>query len=102
MGNIQILQAVAKGTLVIETKNSTRHIKEVMLVPDLDKNLLSVGQMLEHEYFLLFRDDKVEIFKDRSLERHVVVVQMTGNICFPLIMKDIMPSALKAIAEEDS
>ncbi|KAI5340827.1 hypothetical protein L3X38_020101 [Prunus dulcis] len=32
-----------------------RYIKEVMLVPGLDENLLSVGQMVEHGYYLVFQ-----------------------------------------------
>lgn len=46
MGNGQIIQATEEGTLVIETRNGTRHIKEVMLVPELDENMLSVGQIM--------------------------------------------------------
>ena len=57
MGNGPIVQASAKRTLVIETKRGIRHIKKVMLVPGLDENLLSVGQMMQHGYFLLFGDD---------------------------------------------
>lgn len=44
MENRRIVQAIAKGTLVIETKNGTRHIKDVMLVPRVDENLLSVDK----------------------------------------------------------
>ncbi|XP_048422287.1 uncharacterized protein LOC125469237 [Pyrus x bretschneideri] len=79
IGNGQIVQASRKGTLMIETKKGTRHIKEVMLVSGLDENLLSVGQMMQHGYFLLFGDDQVEIFEDTSLESHVVTIQITCN-----------------------
>ncbi|KAM1808399.1 hypothetical protein ACFX11_031293 [Malus domestica] len=73
-----------------------------MLVLGLDENLLSVGQMMQHGYFLLFGDDRVAIFEDRSLESHVVTIQMTGNRCFPLLMKDMNGSALKASIEGDA
>ncbi|CAL8993143.1 unnamed protein product [Prunus brigantina] len=43
MGTGDLVQAIGKGTLMIETKSGPRHIKEVMLVPGLDENLLSVG-----------------------------------------------------------
>ncbi|KAM1185510.1 hypothetical protein ACFX2G_015112 [Malus domestica] len=79
MGNGQIVQAIEKSTLVIETKNKTRYIKEVMLVPGLDENLLSVSHVVQHVYFLLFVDDMVAIFEDRQLEHHVVTMQITGN-----------------------
>ncbi|KAM1734190.1 hypothetical protein ACFX11_019714 [Malus domestica] len=37
MENGQLVQAIAKETLVIETKRGVKYIKEVMLVPGLDK-----------------------------------------------------------------
>ncbi|XP_068312425.1 uncharacterized protein [Pyrus communis] len=67
MGNGQLVEATGKGTLVLETKGGRRFIKDVILVHVLDENLLSVGQMIAHGYFLLFGDDMVEIFDDRSL-----------------------------------
>ncbi|KAM2173651.1 hypothetical protein ACFX1R_038467 [Malus domestica] len=67
MGNGQLVEATGKGTLVLETKGGRRFIKDVILVPGLDENLLSVGQMIAHGYFLLFGDNMVEIFDDRSL-----------------------------------
>lgn len=57
--------------------------------------------MLEHRYSLLFGDDKVGIFEDRCLESHVVMAQMTRNRCFPLIVVDMMPFALKATTTKD-
>lgn len=64
MGNGDIVKAVGRGTLIIEPKKGRRHIKEVIL--GLDKNLLNVGQMMEHRYFLLFSGKVVEIYDDRS------------------------------------
>ncbi|CAN6718679.1 unnamed protein product [Malus baccata var. baccata] len=55
------------GTLVIDTKKGKRYIREVMLVPGLAENLLSVGQMTKHRYFLVFYDYKGENFYDRTL-----------------------------------
>lgn len=62
--------------------------------------ILSVGQIIQHGYFL-FGDDMVAIFEDRQLEHHVVTVQMTRNICFPLLMKDMNIVATKAVVEEN-
>ena len=42
-----------------------------MLVSGLKENLLSVGQMMEHEYFLIFGDNKAEIYNDCSLSNLV-------------------------------
>ncbi|KAI5338053.1 hypothetical protein L3X38_017324 [Prunus dulcis] len=53
MGIGETVQVAGKGTLVIETKTGRKHIQEVMLVPGLEENLLSVGQMMEHGCFSL-------------------------------------------------
>ncbi|CAL8166844.1 unnamed protein product [Prunus armeniaca] len=100
MGTGDLVQATGKGTLVIETKSGPRHIKEVMLVPGLDENLLSVGQMIEHGYFLLFGDSIVEIYDDKSLKHLVTKVPMTGNRCFPLPLQYANAVAMKATIKE--
>ncbi|XP_021834162.1 uncharacterized protein LOC110773958 [Prunus avium] len=51
MGTGDLVQAVGKGTLVVETRKGRRYINEVLLVPGLNENLLSIGQMLEHGYY---------------------------------------------------
>ena len=43
MGSRDLVQATGKGTLVVETQHGKSYIKEVLLVPSLDENLLSVG-----------------------------------------------------------
>ncbi|VVA31237.1 PREDICTED: Retrovirus-related Pol poly from transposon, partial [Prunus dulcis] len=57
MGTGDLVQSIGKGTLAIEMKGVTRYIKEVMIVPGLDENLLSVGQMIEHGHWLVFGDN---------------------------------------------
>lgn len=52
VGTGVLVEVEGKGTLIIETIKGRRYIKEVMLVPGLAENLLSVGQMTEHGYFL--------------------------------------------------
>ncbi|KAI5348626.1 hypothetical protein L3X38_001513 [Prunus dulcis] len=43
MGTRELVQASGKGTLLIELKDGPRYIQEVMIMPGLDENLLSVG-----------------------------------------------------------
>ena len=85
-GRWEHVKATARGTLVINTKKGRRCIREVMLVPGLDENLLSVGQMMEHGYFLLFGGTVVEIYDDRSLSNLVTKVEVK-NRSFPLVLK---------------
>ena len=43
MGTGDLVQSIGKGTLVMEMKGVTKYIKEIMIVPGLNENLLSVG-----------------------------------------------------------
>jgi hypothetical protein len=80
----QLVEVTAKGSLVVETKMGKKYIKEVMLVPGLKENLLSVGQMIEHGYYLVFGDHKVEIYNDSSYSNLIAKIQMRGNRSFPM------------------
>jgi hypothetical protein len=102
MGSGDLVQATGKGTLVVETQYGKRYIKEVLLVPELDENLLSVGQMMEHGYYILFGGNKAVIFDDESLNNVIAIVIMGGNRCFPLSLESITPAARKASVTEDS
>jgi len=79
MGSGDLVQVTGKGILVVETQHGKRYINEVLLVPSLDENLLSVGQMMEHGYYILFGGNKAVIFDDESLNNVVAIVIMGGN-----------------------
>ncbi|CAL8075090.1 unnamed protein product [Prunus armeniaca] len=76
-----------------------RYVKEVLLVVGLKDNLLSVGQMMEHGYVLIFGANKVEIYDDSSLSNLVAKVQMKGNRSFPLKLHTTLQVALRANVE---
>ncbi|KAM2916321.1 hypothetical protein FF1_045250 [Malus domestica] len=95
MGDGNIVKATGRGTLVINTKKGRRCIREVMLVPGLDENLLSVGQMMEHGYFLLFEGTVVEIYDDKSLSNLVTKMEVK-NRSFPLVLKYLEEVAKRA------
>ncbi|CAL2255037.1 unnamed protein product [Prunus armeniaca] len=96
MGTGQLVDVLGKGSLVVDTKMGKRYIKEVMLVSGLKENLLSVGQMMEHGYFLIFGDSKADVYDDGSLSNLVARVQMKGNRSFPLNLHTELQVALKA------
>ncbi|CAL2227660.1 unnamed protein product [Prunus armeniaca] len=47
----ELVDVAGMGTLVIDTSKGRKYIKEVMYLPELKENLLSVGQMDEHSYY---------------------------------------------------
>lgn len=85
----------------MDTKHGKIYINEVMLVPGLDENLLSVGQMMEHVYYVLFGGNMAIIFDDYNLENMVAKVIMAGNKCFPLSLESITFVARKASIKEE-
>ncbi|KAL6315072.1 hypothetical protein AAG906_030925 [Vitis piasezkii] len=53
LGNGEVVQAKGKGTIAISTKRGTKIVTNVLYIPDLDQNLLSVAQMLRNGYVSL-------------------------------------------------
>ncbi|CAN6570976.1 unnamed protein product [Malus baccata var. baccata] len=96
MGTGQLIEVIGKGNLVVETKMGRRYIKEVMLVPGLKENLLSVGQVMEHGYFLVFGGTTTVVYDDNSMLNLVAKIPMKGNRSFPLKLQPKMQIALKA------
>ncbi|KAM1839849.1 hypothetical protein ACFX14_014633 [Malus domestica] len=79
MGTGELVNEVGKGELMVATKQGKRYIKEIMLVPGLKENLLSVGQMMEHGYYLVFGGIEVRIYEDFTCSNLVVKIPMKGN-----------------------
>ncbi|XP_048431181.1 uncharacterized protein LOC125473010 [Pyrus x bretschneideri] len=49
-----LVNVAGMGSLEIETNRGRKYIREVMYLPGLKENLLSIGQMDEHGYYLMF------------------------------------------------
>lgn len=47
LGNGSVVESKGKGTVMVETDKGTRLIHDVLLVPSLKENLLSIGQMMD-------------------------------------------------------
>ncbi|XP_062089469.1 uncharacterized protein LOC133796003 [Humulus lupulus] len=84
IGNGDFMEAVGKGTIVIDTKKGKRYINDVLLVPNINQNLLSVGQMVEKGYFLHFEGDSYTIYDKQDKSFEIAKIKMKENICFPL------------------
>ena len=54
LGNWDIVQAKGKGIIGVSTRRGTKTITNVLYIPELDQNLLSVAQMLRNGYKLFF------------------------------------------------
>jgi hypothetical protein len=56
IGNGDYISAKGKGTIAIATNSGTKTISDVLYVPDIDQNLLSVGQLIEKGFKVTFED----------------------------------------------
>jgi len=75
IGNEQKVAITGRGTVKVHTATSIKYISDVLLVPELDQNLLSVGQMIEKGYCLLFNT------------RSCVVTVVNGHELFEVNMR---------------
>ena len=65
IGNGNHIPVKGKGTIVISTNSGTKSISDVLFVPDIDQNLLSVGQLIE-KGFKVFFEDKLCLIQDAN------------------------------------
>lgn len=77
LGHGGFIRVKGVGTISITTPVGTKSISNVLYVPDLDQNLLSVGQLLKKGFKLLFEEDYC-LIKDAS-GRDLFKVQMRGK-----------------------
>ncbi|CAN6693054.1 unnamed protein product [Malus baccata var. baccata] len=82
----ELMNVAGFGTLMIDTSKGRKYVKDVMYLPGLKENLLSVGQMDEHGYYLLFGGKMCSIFDGPSLDCLVLKVEMKKNRCYPLTL----------------
>ena len=56
IGNGQYIEVKGKGIFATKGSASIKLFFDVLLVPKIDQNLLSVGQLLEKGYFVVFKN----------------------------------------------
>ena len=54
LGNNEIVEVSGKGTINVITKHHKKSISDVYLVPSLKHNLISVGQLSQKGYRVIF------------------------------------------------
>jgi len=74
IGNDTLIEVKGKGTVAIESLSGLKLISDVLYVPEINRNLLSVTQLLEKGYKVLFEDKKCVIKDANNIE--MINVQM--------------------------
>ena len=84
LGDNKKIQVEGKGTVAIKTSHgNVKLLDDVMLVPSLTHNLLSIGQLMVSGYSVLF-DDGFCTIRDKKSGQTIVNVQMANNKMVPL------------------
>ncbi|KAI5351333.1 hypothetical protein L3X38_004224 [Prunus dulcis] len=79
----ELVSIAGMGTLMLDTSSGTKYIREVMYLPSVRENLLSVGQMDEHGYHLVFGSNMCSIYDASSHENLIMKVEIRKNRCYP-------------------
>ncbi|TXG50907.1 hypothetical protein EZV62_023431 [Acer yangbiense] len=83
LGNGALVEVKGKGNIAIETKKGRRFIKNVLIVPNLQQNFLSMGQMIQNGYSLHFEGDSCTIYDSNNKSTVIARVKME-NQNFPI------------------
>ncbi|RDX60425.1 hypothetical protein CR513_61430, partial [Mucuna pruriens] len=77
IGNGEHIAVKGKDTVAIESISDTKLIKDVLFVPNINQNLLSVGQLIQKGFKVIFESDQC-LIKDAN-DNKVFKVKMKGK-----------------------
>jgi len=87
LGIDKTMDVDGKGVVNILTKQGEpKTILEVYYVPSLKHNLISVGQLTQKGYRVIFQGQECVIYDKPPSKQLLTKVQMTRNKLFPLVM----------------
>ncbi|XP_016690843.1 uncharacterized protein [Gossypium hirsutum] len=66
--NDQYIEAIGNRDVLIKTLSGTKLFTDVLLVPGIDQNLLSVGKLLKKNYSVVFKENKCLILDPSGCE----------------------------------
>ena len=92
IGNGDLIDTKGKGNVAVQCNSGVRIISDVLFVPDIDQSLLSLGQLLENDFGLNFKNKTCKIFHPDGSE--LFSVKMKGR-SFSL---DLSHAGLKAFS----
>jgi hypothetical protein len=87
----------------VETKKGTRFINDVLLVPNLKENHLSIGQMMEKGYIIHFEGDTCSIYDNNHKRKEIAKIKMEKrNRSFRISFKYTTNTAFKVEVDENA
>ena len=90
-----------KGVIAVQSRSGEqKFIHDVLYVPTLAHNLLSVGQLIQKGYRVVFEENKCRVVDRKN--QLMAKVEMTRNKGFPLSLNYASPVALKGEISNES
>jgi len=102
MRNGAVVDVKGKCSVGVETKRRLKQIHDVLFVPELDQNLLSIEQLMEHDYAFHFEERSCTVYDEVKEKLIVAEVKMAPNRSFPFTFKYTKDVALKASILDES
>jgi hypothetical protein len=87
IGNGEHISVKGKGTIAITSYTGTKTLTDVLYVPEINQNLLSVGQLLEKGFKVIF-EDKNCIIKDPAGQEMFKVKMKSKSFSFDPMKKE--------------
>ena len=81
-----LCDAQGKGVVKLNSCGTSCYIHDVLYVPDLDSNLLSIEQFLREGYTLHFEDFSCAVFSNKNKRNLLFKVPMDRNNMFSLAL----------------
>jgi len=87
LGTDKTVAVDGKGVVnIVTNQGEPKTISEVYYVPGLKHNLISVGQLMQKGYKVIFQGQQCVIYDKSPSKQLIAKVQMTRTRLFPLIM----------------
>ena len=68
IGNGAYIEVKGIGDIAINASLGTKIISDILYVPEINQNLLSVGQLLEKDYVVVFKDKTCKVFDTTGIK----------------------------------
>ncbi|XP_012468682.1 uncharacterized protein LOC105786740 [Gossypium raimondii] len=84
IGNGEYLEVKGKDTIAIESYDGTKMFSDVLFVPKIDQNLLSVGKLIKNGFKVMFEEERCLIIDSSSNELFRIKMQKKSFSLNPL------------------
>ncbi|GJS06698.1 retrovirus-related pol polyprotein from transposon TNT 1-94 [Tanacetum coccineum] len=99
LGDGRYTRAKGRGTIAINTKKGTKYISRVLYVPELDRSMLSVPQMIKNGYGVNFKNDTQCVITD-SRDVKIATFDMENDSYY--LKLDVADASAFSVTEDDS